>query len=335
MSEKTYSCIIIGAASAGLSAGLYLARQGVSTLIISRDVGGQALLTDDIENYPGTDQISGFDLMNRFQKQTESYGAEFLYDEVVKVEKKGDGNFLVATRSEEYTSESLILAFGKTPRMLSVPGEEEHQGRGVSYCAVCDGPLYKGKEIGVAGIGEHGLQAATYLAGVASKLHVFYKGSKAPEDDEQYQDLISNEKVKFYLGSSVKEIKGNGTVDSVVVSDHDGEKNISIKGLFVEMGYIAKTDFVKDLVNLNSAREIITDKIGQTSTEGVFACGDVTDIPYKQAVISAGQGAAAALSAYNYIQRKHGRNAVRSDWKAVKPRNTGNEKSSPSFLLKG
>ena len=207
------------------------------------------------------------------------------------------------------------------------------QGRGISYCAVCDGPLYKGKEIGVAGIGEHGLQAATYLAGVASKLHVFYKGSKAPEDDEQYQDLINNDKVTFYLGASVKEVKGDKTADSVVFSDKEGEKTVKLNGLFVEMGYIAKTDFVKDLVKLNDSKEIITDKLGRTSAEGIFACGDVTDIPYKQAVISAGQGAAAALSAYNFIQRKHGRNAVKSDWKAVKPRKPSGEGSGQGFIL--
>lgn len=333
MSDKKYSCIVIGAASAGLSAGLYLSRQGVDTLIISRDIGGQALLTDDIENYPGIEQISGFDLMNRFQKQTESYGAEFLYDEVVSVKKNDEGNFVLSTRSEKYQAEAVILAFGKTPRMLGVSGEEKLQGRGISYCAVCDGPLYKGKEIGVAGIGEHGLQAATYLAGVASRLHVFYKGSRAPDDDEQYQDLISNEKVTFYLGASVKEVIGDKTVDSVKVTDRDGDKTVKLNGLFVEMGYIAKTELVKDLVKLNESKEIITDKIGRTSADGVFACGDVTDIPYKQAVISAGQGAAAALSAYNYIQRKHGRNAVKSDWKAVKPRKPSEESSGPGFIL--
>ena len=334
MTDNSASCIIIGAASAGLAAGLYLARQGVDTLIISRDVGGQALLTDDIENYPGTDQISGFDLMNRFQKQTESYGARFVYDEVISINKTNDGNFTLKTRGDEYNTESVILAFGKTPRMLNVPGEEEHQGRGVSYCAVCDGPLYRGKERGVAGIGEHGIQAATYLAGVASKLHVFYKGSKAPTDDEQYQDLVSRDNVNFYTNSSVKEIIGQGVVKSVRFTEAGQEKAVNIAGIFVEMGYVAKTDFVKELVKLNEMKEVITDKIGKTSQDGVFACGDVTDIPYKQAVISAGQGAAAALSAYNYIQRKHGRNAVKSDWKSVKPRKEELEKSESTFILK-
>jgi thioredoxin reductase (NADPH) len=334
MTENSFSCIIIGAASAGLSAGLYLARQGVDTLIISRDVGGQALLTDDIENYPGTEQISGFDLMNKFQKQTESYGAKFVYDEVTSIKKDDDGNFTVGTRDEKYHAESVILAFGKTPRMLNVPGEEEHQGRGVSYCAVCDGPLYRGKEIGVAGIGEHGIQAATYLAGVASTLHVFYKGARAPTDDEQYQDLVSRDNVHFYINSSVREITGDGTVKGVKFTEGGKEKEAKVSGLFVEMGYIAKTDFVKNLVKLNEQNEVITDKIGKTSQEGVFACGDVTDIPYKQAVISAGQGAAAALSAYNYIQRKHGRNAVKSDWKSVKPRKQEKEGSQSAFILK-
>lgn len=320
--QENYDCIVIGAASAGLTAALYLARQSAKTLVISKDIGGQALLTDDIENYPGFSQISGFELMNKFQQQAASYGAKFIYDEVTEVAKLDGGIFSVKIRSREFTSTSLILAFGKTPRNLDVPGEETFRGRGVSYCAVCDGPLYKKQTIAVVGIGEHVMQAAVYLSSLASKLYVVYRGSRINEDDELYQQLREKENVEFLVNYSVEKIEGEMTVRTVSIKsnakDSQDARDLQVDGLFIEMGYVARTDFVKDLVELTKNREIITDKLGLTSQEGVFAAGDVTDIPYKQAVISAGQGSAAALSAYNYIQKKLGRTAVKSDWKSVK-----------------
>ncbi len=320
--QDNYDCIVIGAASAGLTAALYLARQSASTLVISKDIGGQALLTDDIENYPGFTQISGFELMNKFQQQAASYGAKFVYDEVTEVSKLQNGNFSVKTRNQEYISTALILAFGKTPRNLDVPGEETFRGRGVSYCAVCDGPLYKKVPIAVVGIGEHVLQAAVYLSGLASKLYVVYKGSRISQDDELYQQLREKENVEFLINYSVEKIEGEMTVNTVSIKSNAKEnpdsRDLKVEGLFVEMGYVARTDFVKGLVELTKNNEIITDKLGLTSQEGVFAAGDVTDIPFKQAVISAGQGSSAALSAYNYIQKKLGKTAVKSDWKSVK-----------------
>ena len=327
MADNRFDCIVIGAASAGLTAALYLSRQALNVLVISKDVGGQALLTDDIQNYPGYMKIGGFDLMNRFREQATAYGTNFEYDEVIKASRLEDGTFYVRTTAKEFYSTALVLAFGKTPRNLNVPGEEEFRGRGVSYCAVCDDPLFKNLEIGVVGVGEHVLQAASYLSSLASKLHVIYRGSKIQEDDELYRQLKSRDNVLFHMNSTVREIKGEFAVDSVVVGPNstasDGSADVGMKGLFVEMGYIAKTDFVKDLVPLNKDKEIVTDKLGRTAIEGAFAAGDVTDMPYKQAVISAGEGAVAALSAYNYIQTKLGRHAVSTDWKSVKPVSPG------------
>lgn len=321
--SKKYDCIVVGAASAGLTAALYLARQAASTLVISKDIGGQALLTDDIQNYPGYEQISGFELMTKFQQQAASYGADFVYDEVVSVSKTDNGDFSVRTRDQEFTSIALILAFGKTPRNLDVPGEEEFRGRGVSYCAVCDGPLFKQMPIAVVGIGDHALQAAVYLSGLASKLYVVYRGSRIDEEDEMYIQLKQKPNVEFLTNYGVERIEGGMAVNTVFVKsnakDSNDTRELKVEGLFIEMGYVARTDFVGNLVELTKNKEIITDKLGNTSQEGVFAAGDVTDIPYKQAVISAGQGSVAALSAYNYIQKKLGKTAVKSDWKSVKP----------------
>lgn len=322
MASQKYDCIVVGAASAGLTAALYLSRQSSSTLVISKDIGGQALLTDDIENYPGFDQISGFELMNKFQQQAAAYGTKFVYDEVTSVGKLDSGDFTVKTRDQEFTSTALILAFGKTPRNLDVPGEEEFRGRGVSYCAVCDGPLFKNMPIAVVGIGEHVLQAAVYLSGLASKLYVVYKGSRISEDDEMYMQLKQKDNVEFLVNYSVERIDGTMAVTKVNIrsnqKDSTDSRELEVEGLFIEMGYVARTDFVEGFVELNKNREIVIDKLGNTSQEGVFAAGDVTDMPYKQAVISAGQGSVAALSAYNYIQKKLGRTAVKTDWKSVR-----------------
>ncbi|MEM0158360.1 MAG: FAD-dependent oxidoreductase [Thermoplasmataceae archaeon] len=331
METERHQCIIVGGASAGLTAALYLARQALDIVVITKDIGGQALLTDDIENYPGFMQISGFDLMTKFQKQAEAYGAKFVYDEVQSIEKTESG-FVVKTREQNYEAMALVLAFGKTPKNLDVPGEEENQGRGVSYCAVCDGPLYKGKTVAVVGVGDHVLQAASYLSTVVSKLYVIYRGSKIQEDDELYQELKSNDRVEIMINAKVTKILGDKGVKGVQVQTADGKtSDIAVSALFVEMGYVAKTEMVKDLVKLNEAKEIITDKLARTSTDGVFACGDVTDIPYKQAVISAGEGATAALSAFNYVQRKLGKHGSRTDWKSIAPKkSTG----SSEFMLR-
>lgn len=289
------------------------------TLVITKDIGGQALLTNDIQNYPGIMQIGGFELMTKFQEQAMAYGAEFKYDEVRAIEDHGQEK-VVSTSTEEYSTTALILAFGKTPRDLGVMGENEFRGRGVSYCAVCDGPVFRGRVVSVAGAGDHALQAAVYLSGVASRVNLILPSNDVRGDDDLVHAVKEDPKINTVLGSKVTSINGTKVVESVTVGKSDGTENSQIptSALFVEMGYVARTDFIKELVNLNKEREIIVDKYCATSREGVFAAGDVTDVPYKQAVISAGQGSTAALSAYNYIQKLRGKPASKTDWKSVK-----------------
>jgi thioredoxin reductase (NADPH) len=194
----------------------------------------------------------------------------------------------------------------------------------VSYCAVCDGPLFKNKTVSVVGTGESALEAAMYLKQLASKVNIIQRTDK-PIGSEETIDLLQqqqqfNGKVSFIANSIVKSINGDSKVESLTLfnSKTNSESKIAVDGVFVEMRYIAKTDIVKDLVQLNDDKEIIVDKYGATSCEGIFAAGDVTDVPYKQAVISAGQGAIAALSAYNYIQKLEGKPTVKTDWKFIK-----------------
>jgi thioredoxin reductase (NADPH) len=329
-----YDVLVVGGASAGLTAAMYASRQGLKTLVITKDIGGQALLTNDIENYPPFEHIGGFELMQKFEQQARSFGAEFAYEEVLSIteDKEEDGaggGFIVKTNNNdnEYSGRALILAFGKTPKDLNVKGEKELGGKGVSYCAVCDGPFFKNKKVAIVGAGDQALEAAFYLKELASQLYIIHRTDK-PVGSEESIDLLqnkdnNNKKISFISNSIVKAINGNSKVESLTLYDSKtkSESKLDVDGIFVEMGYVARTDIVKDLIKLNGSKEIIVDKYCATSTKGIFAAGDVTDVPYKQAIISAGQGAIAALSAYNYLQRLKGKPAIRTDWKSVDKKN--------------
>jgi thioredoxin reductase (NADPH) len=324
----SYDVLVVGGASAGLTAAMYASRQGLKTLVITKDIGGQALLTNAIENYPPFEHIGGFELMQKFEQQARNFGAEFAYEEVLSIteHKEAGGGFIVKTNNnnKQYSGHTLILAFGKTPRDLNVKGEKELNGRGVSYCAVCDGPFFKNKKVAIVGVGDPALEAALYLKELASQLYIIHQTDK-PVGSEESIDLLlqnkndSNKKISFISNSIVKAINGNSKVESLTLynSKTKSESKLDVDGIFVEMGYVARTDIVKDLVKLNGSKEIIVDKYCSTSSKGIFAAGDVTDVPYKQAIISAGQGAIAALSAYNYLQRLKGKPAIRADWKSV------------------
>ncbi|MDP8903421.1 MAG: FAD-dependent oxidoreductase [Thermoproteota archaeon] len=321
-----YDILVVGGASAGLTAAMYASRQGLKTLVITKDIGGQALLTNAIENYPPFEHIGGFELMQKFEQQARNFGAEFAYEEVLSItERKEDGGFIVKTsnNNKEYSGNTLILAFGKTPRDLNVKGEKELSGRGVSYCAVCDGPFFKNKKVAIVGAGDPALEAALYLKELASQLYIIHQTDKPVGSEESIDLLLQNKdnsnKISFISNSIVKAINGNSKVESLTLynSKTKSESKLDVDGIFVEMGYVARTDIVKDLVKLNGSKEIIVDKYCSTSSKGIFAAGDVTDVPYKQAIISAGQGAIAALSAYNYLQRLKGKPAIRADWKSV------------------
>ena len=300
---------------------MYASRQGLKTLVITKDIGGQALLTNDIENYPAFEHVGGFELMNKFEKQAKNL-AEFVYEEDSSIQKDRNRQFIIkGTTNNRYDTHTLILAFGKTPRDLNVTGEKELNGKGVSYCAVCDGPLFKNKIVSVVGAGESALEAAIYLKLLASNVIIIHRGDR-PIGSEETIDLLQrqqfNGKISFIANSIVKSVNGSSKVESLTLfnSKTSSEFKIEVDGIFVEMGYIAKTDIVKDLVQLNSNQEIIVDKYCATSQEGIYAARDITDVPYKQAVISSGQGAIAALSAYNYIQKQAGKPPIKFDWKS-------------------
>lgn len=314
-----FDVIIIGAAAAGLTAAIYAGRQGMNTLVIGKDLGGQALLASDIQNYPGFDNIDGFSLTSKFEEQAKKFNVSIIYDEVILIIDKTN-YFTITTNSKEFLSKTVILAFGKTPRDLNVPGEDKFKGRGLSYCATCDGPLYRGKVVAIVGSTEHAIDAAIMLSDLAMKVYLVIIKDKPLGNKELLSNLENRENVEFISNSIVTEVSGDLTVESISIKNSKTglAKKYKVDGIFVEQGYIPKTDFVKDFVNLTDKKEIIIDKEGNTSRKGVFAAGDVTDLPFKQLVISAGQGSIAALSAYNYLQMMKGKSIIHGDWKSKK-----------------
>ena len=319
-----YDVIVVGGSAAGLTAALYSARQGLRTLVVTKDIGGQMLLTNEIQNYPGYESIGGFELSSKFKEQAQLYGAEFTFEEVTGIEESGECPglcFSVNTTGNQYHGTAVILAFGKTPKNLNVPGEKELNGRGVSYCAVCDGPLFKGKTVAVVGTGDQALEAVNYLANLAELVYLVHQYDRPIGSEEYISQVLSLPNVKTMPNSRVSELRGDSRLESVILEEVGSRRatEITVGGIFVEIGYVARTDFIEQFVRLNLKGEVEVDRYGATSRPGVFAAGDVTDNQFKQAVISSSQGATAALSAYNYIQSMKGRSAARADWRTIKP----------------
>jgi thioredoxin reductase (NADPH) len=317
---KKYDVIIVGAGIAGLTAALYAARQKLSTLVISADLGGQLLLTNEIQNFPGFMSISGLELIRKVEEQAKTYGAEILFDEVTSIAEQ-ENLFTVKTASgNEFQAEAVVLAFGKSPKEMGVPGEKELKGKGVSYCVICDAPLYRGKKVVLVGWGLHNYENIVRLRDYASKVYWVFPGEKPLEEEELLQEAMSKGNVELVPFSEPVEVKGDKRVQALVVRNKKtGElKTLEVDGVFVEMGYVTKTDFLKGLVQLNEKGEVVVDKMCRTSKPGIFAAGDVSEMPHKQAVIAAGMGACAALSAYAYVMEKRGRKVGQvADWRHV------------------
>jgi thioredoxin reductase (NADPH) len=317
--QVDYDVVIIGAGIAGLSAALYAARQRLKTLVISKDLGGQLNMTTLIENYPAIAKISGPELAKRVEQQARTFGAEIIFDEVKTVEKE-DNVFVVKTEGgDEYRSLAVILAFGKTPKELNVPGEAKFKNRGVSYCTICDAPFFRGQDVALVSWGDLAREPVTILSSVANKFYWIFPSDKPIHDEEFLEQARRLGKAVFIPNSEVVEIKGDAKVKAVAVKNKKtGElQELPVAAVFVEVGYVTKSGFVRHLVDLNERGEIIADWEGKTKTPGVFAAGDIVAYPYKQAVISAAMGVAAALSATAYVMKIKGKPvASLVDWKA-------------------
>lgn len=306
MPNSIYDLIIIGGGPAGMTAGIYAGQQKNKTLLITKVFGGQiSRKAVMIENYPGFEEIAGAELIKRFKKHLRKFPVEILNDTVVKVEKDGK-NFRVLTGEgrREFQARAVIVASGADPRPLEVPGEKEFIGRGVSYCVTCDGPLFQNKEVAVIGGGNAGLEAAIALAQWVKKISILEFLPKLSADAINIQKVKDLGKVEIITNVEIKEIKGEEFVKALIYQNRDSNelKTLKIDGVFIEIGSIPATNFVKDLVDFNEKDEIIVNPYtAETKTQGLFAAGDVDNVLYKQIVIGCGEGAKASLSAIKYL----------------------------------
>jgi thioredoxin-disulfide reductase len=300
-----YDLIIIGAGPAGVSAAIYAARQKMNFLLISKDMGGQiAKKAVDIENYPGFDKISGPDLIKTFEEQLKANNIEVVYDEVLKITKK-DEIFKVITESGiPYESSTVVISTGADPRPLEAEGEKEFIGKGVSYCALCDGPVFRDKIVAVVGGGNSGFETALFLSNYVKKIYVLEFGDIPKADQENQKAVLNTKKVEIITNAKVLKIEGDKFVKSLTYHDNkeNKDKKIDVEGVFIEIGHMPATAFVKDMVDFSPSDEIVTDlESYATRTPGLFAAGDCNKGKYKQIITAAGEGAKATLAAYDYL----------------------------------
>ncbi|MFH0731655.1 MAG: FAD-dependent oxidoreductase [Candidatus Omnitrophota bacterium] len=297
-----YDLIIIGAGPAGITASVYAARKRMNFLVISKDVGGQTAWTGDIENYTGYQFISGMDLTAKFQEHMKKYNVKLKQNEQIIELKKQDNIINIKTDKTQYQAKAVIIATGGKSRELNIPGEKEFKNKGLTYCATCDGPLFAGKDVAVVGAGNAGLEAVLQLMNIAKHIYLIEVGPKLNGDSIMQEKIKKSEKVTLLLNAKAKQVLGDKMVNAIKIETNDGEKTISLQGVFVEIGLVPNTEFAKGLdLKRNTRGEIEIDCRNSTNIPGVFAAGDVTNVPEKQIVIAAGEGAKALLSAFRYL----------------------------------
>jgi NADH-dependent peroxiredoxin subunit F len=299
---KVYDLIIIGAGPAGITASVYAARKQLDFLVISRDIGGQAAWSGEIENYTGYQFITGPELAKKFEEHMLKYGTALKEnEEVLELEKSGQ--FLsVRTDKGEYQSRSVIIASGKKARELDVPGEKEFKNRGLTYCATCDGPLFSGKDVAVVGGGNSALDAVLQLTKIARHIYLINHTPALSADAIMCRKAQEAANVRILNNTSVTAVLGDKFVRSIKIKSVLQEKELTVEGVFVEIGLIPNSVFAKG-VGKNPEKEISVDSRNQTNIAGVFAAGDVTDVPEKQIIVAAGEGSKALLSAFHYLSK--------------------------------
>lgn len=303
--KKTkYEVIIIGAGPAGYTAGIYCSRARRDTLIISGILpGGQLMNTTDVENYPGfADGVMGPDLMITMRKQTERMGTTIIDDEVIDVDFR-HRPFKILTSSEEYECKSVIIATGASPRKLGLPGEVTFGGKGVSYCATCDGPFFRNQEIIVVGGGDSAIEEGTFLAKFGSKIHMVHRRDQLRASKVMQERAMSNPKIQFHWNSEITDIQGDQKVQKAILKNiKTGESTtLTVGGVFVAVGHTPNTKIFENQVELDSQGYIVLKDRTKTNVEGVFAAGDVHDHRYRQAVTAAGFGCMAAIDVDKYL----------------------------------
>jgi len=305
--KNLYDVIIIGSGPAGFTSGIYTSRAKLKTLIISGSLpGGQLMTTSEVENYPGfPNGIFGPELMMNMRQQAERFGTTVVDDEVLKVDFK-NRPFLISTHSESYEGRSILLCTGASPRKLGIDGEQEFGGKGVSYCATCDGPFFKGEEIAVIGGGDTAIEEATFLTKFGKSVKIIHRRDFLRASKILQEKAFENSKIQFIWNHVVTRIGGNKKIESIDIKDLTTGKiqNLSVGGLFVAIGHEPNTSIFKDQLELDDKGYVVIKDSTRTSVEGVFAAGDVHDYRYRQAVTAAGFGCMAALDVEKWLSEK-------------------------------
>ncbi len=303
--NNIYDLIIIGGGPAGITAGIYAARAQLKVVLVTKDFLGELSNAFVLENYPGFEKIQGTELLLKLKNHLEKYKVEIIEGkQAIETTKQGNIYQIETDDHTKYLTKTIIVATGGMSRRIEIPGENEFLGRGVSYCAICDGFLYKDKIAAVIGGGNSGLEAALYLANVAKKVYIF-ESSESLGGDKYNQERVAKrqDKIEIVTNAKIKEIKGQTKVEKIVFEQNGQERDILVDGVFVYVGYVPVSDFVEKVVEIDQKGQIRVDPLTfQTSEKGIFAAGDVNDTPYKQAVIAAGQGATAELSVEKYLR---------------------------------
>ncbi len=300
--------IIIGSGPAGLTAALYAARSNLNPLVIvGNQLGGQIAITSDVENFPGFDNILGPDLTDKMKAQAEKFGARIEYDEVTEVDFTNGAPFRLKTYGNEYEADTVIITTGASAKRLGIPGEDEFIGRGVSYCATCDGFFFKNKDVLVIGGGDSALQEGLFLTKYANRVRIVHRRDHLRAGETLKARAFANDKIQFVYNTALDTIEGNGKVQKVTargVTTGNAEM-WETDGVFVFIGHFPNSQLFKGQLAMDEQGFLIVDKMMQTSVPGVFAAGEIMDPIYKQAISSAGQGCQAAIAVERYLESLH------------------------------
>jgi len=307
MLMRACDVIIVGMGPAGLTAGIYATRYGLKTMVIGKEPGGQANEAYEVDNYPGLPNAKGIEIMNKFREQTKELGAEIIFSDVVSI-GMGKNSFCVRTESEEYEGKTIIIATGSKKRRLGIPGENHLRGRGISYCATCDAPLFREKDVAVIGGGTSAIMAAMMLTEHAKKVYLVYRGvkEKMRAMPAWVRRAEKNRKIEMVFSAVPKRIDGEEKVESMVFDVAGKDLRLKVEGVFVEIGSMPQSELAKKLgVMLDKNGKIKVDCEMQTNVKGLFAAGDVTNgsADFEQIITSAAEGANAARSAYMYLRK--------------------------------
>ncbi len=297
--------IILGSGPAGLTAGLYAARANLEPLIITgNEIGGQVSITNEVENYPAFPEgTTGPELVDLMRRQAEKFGARTQIDEVIEVDLTPGSPFHLRTHAEEYQAHAVIICTGASPRRLGVPGEEEFIGRGVSFCATCDGFFFRDKDVVVVGGGDSALEEGLFLTKFASRVRIVHRRDELRAGPVLAERAEKHEKISFVWDTVVEEVVGNGAVESIAVKNvkTGAQQKLATDGVFVFIGHYPNTGLFKDQLEMDPQNYLVTDHLMTTSVAGVYAAGEVQDPVFRQVVSSAGQGCQAAISAERWL----------------------------------